>query len=732
MTPAAVTPEVSFERRWFQSLDELEGADLKRVNRAVDQLLDDPDHPGLNLHPVRGDPTGRVHTMRASDELRILLAKEGNVYVLVEAGHHDAIYERARRLRFVANPHRGFVGLVDLPAAPGDEVNVAGRPAEPIRTGAAVADDARRVFDHWGDADLREAGFSDDEIGRLRACRTEDDLFGLDLDEETFNLLVELMEVTPEQWRAPKIDETAEAERRIRDAILRFGALSGVSQFFTPDEVAEIAAAPVEDWMIFLHPDQRTLIDRRYAGPARVRGSAGTGKTVVALHRAAALARRRLAQAPNGPGRSILFTTFVKSLTPVFEGLYRRMPGTIDGEVEFINVDKLAFKVCRLAGDRPFVNPKSVDAAFAAAHEAVVTPGSPLDIAGLTRGYLREEVSAVIKGRGVRSLAEYLTVERTGRRTRLPEPWRRQVWELHEEWDRQMALRKTVDFPDVVVRARDHARRLPEPLYAGAIIDEAQDLTLIGLQLVRALVNGPASADVHDGLLIVGDGAQRIYAGGFTLRQAGVEVRGRTTVLRTNYRNTREIIDAALAVASVEAVDDLGELIDADTAPAYVERRGIAPVLVLASGFEDEVRFIAEEIERLAGGPITHGDMAVAAPTNHQAKRIESTLRRMGVATQRLEDYDGRPTDRVKVGTHFRIKGLEFKVVFLPFLGAGDFPRPAATGQSASEYDEHVFRAVTQLYVAMTRARDGLFLLCSGEPSTVLDGATDRFELLET
>jgi superfamily I DNA/RNA helicase len=126
------------------------------------------------------------------------------------------------------------------------------------------------------------------------------------------------------------------------------------------------------------------------------------------------------------------------------------------------------------------------------------------------------------------------------------------------EWDQELETAGVMDFPDVVLRARDHARRRLEPSYRAAIIDEAQDLTLVGLQLVRNLVNGHGS-DRPDGLVIVGDGAQRIYAGGFTLRQAGVEVRGRTAVLRTNYRNTAEIVQAAMALAGGEQVDDLGD-----------------------------------------------------------------------------------------------------------------------------------------------------------------------------
>lgn len=416
--------DIGFGDDWFKSVADLEGSDGKRVNRALHHFVNDRDHPGLNLHSVKGDGAGRLHTIRASQELRILLAKEGNVYVFLEAGHHDAIYERAGRCRFVANPHRGYVGLVDVARA----ANWSGEDDHPpVRQASSDHGDRPGVLDHWADVDLRDVGLADDEIVSVRECRAEDELCDLAVGDDTIELLIELLEVTPEQWRTPPTDPPAAAEARVRDAIVRFGALAGISRLFTPEEVEQIAAASIEEWMIFLHPDQQALVDRRFEGPARVRGSAGTGKTVVALHRAAALASRL---ADEGDTRPVLFTTYIRSLPPVFEALYGRLPGT-SGGVEFLNVDKLAFKVCKDAGDNPSVNPRNVDAAFASAFRVVVTDRSVLGQLGLTREYLRQEITAVIKGRGITTLDEYLAVERTGRRRPFSEDIRRQVWTLY-------------------------------------------------------------------------------------------------------------------------------------------------------------------------------------------------------------------------------------------------------------------------------------------------------------
>ncbi len=715
-------PEIGYGKDWWASLSRLDGAAARQVNDAMSIFCTDPSRPGLNLELLKGDR--RLHTIRASQSIRILLAREGAVSVFLEAGQHDDIYDRASRMRFVANPATGFVGLIPIDVPADDPSATQRRPVEHAGTSFDAARDMAGILDHWGSAELAEAGFTVQEIELLRACVAEEQLCLVDLPDDRIELAIDLLELTPEQWRTPPLDPNAEAEERIRSALL--ASPEAFTRLFSPAEAAAIATAPIEDWMVFLHPDQRAAVDRRHAGPARVRGSAGTGKTVVGLHRAAALARRFAAEGDDG---KVLFTTYIKTLPPVFESLFARLPAAPTERVEFINIDKLAFRICRESGDRPDLDARMIDAAFAAAHRTVVADGSPL--AELSRGYLKTEITKVIKGRGLRSVDDYLAIERTGRRTRFTEPLRRQAWLLKEEWDRQMAARKTIDFADVILRARDHARRMPSPIYRAAIIDEAQDLTLVGLQLIRALVNGADGTDRPDGLMVVGDGAQRIYAGGFTLRQAGIDVRGRTTVLRVNYRNTKQIIDAAMAVAGDQVVDDLGDQQRRGDAETGAGREGFKPVLKCCTSHEEELAFVVSEIQQLVSlDTIGVGDIAVAVTTNDQAKKVRETLSAAGIATQALESYDGHPTDAVKVGTHHRIKGLEFKAVLLPLLGAVDFPRPRASGQGDVEYAEATELAMSCLFVAMTRPRDGLFISCTGDPSAVLEPALASFELL--
>lgn len=710
-------PEVSFDEGFWPSVHRLDPSDSHRVIQALNIFSQNPDHPNLHLKQLRGQ-LSQLMSLRAGRDVRVLLVKRGETYVWLEAGNRRDVYQKAERGQFIVNPARRFMGFVDA-TVPNEER----RQPIPASDRDSVVP-TRGVFDHWSSPELVEAGFTSDEIDDLRSCVDEYDLLSLNWSEARINQAIELLELTPEQWRAGIIGGT---ESTLRRAIDEFGGLTGISPLFSAKELERIAAAPIEDWMIFLHPDQRSVVERRYDGPARVRGAAGTGKTVVALHRACHVARRWQDEEPGG---RTLFTTVTESLPRVYEQLFRRLPDAPSDGVEFLSIDDLAYKVCRDAGvDIPPTDEALLDASFSRAYASVVCGETPLARAHLSADYLQTEVSRVIKGRGVETLDDYLTLVRTGRGFGLTSAARRQMWDLAASWDSECQKSGTIHPGDVLLAALHAARTSSEAWYRSVVVDEAQDLTMVGLQLLRALVNaGPR--DRPDGLFLVGDGAQRVYPGGFTLRQAGVEVRGRTTVLRVNYRNTREILEAALAVAGDERVVDLDEEFRRGELAAATIRRGGRPVLAC---HRDELDEFAGLIERLrdvtASALVGTGDTAIFCVDEAISNRVMAWITDAGFPCQRLKDYDGTPSDSIKIGTYAEAKGLEFKAVFLPKLDAA-----SSAGRDHSHEDELEERRIlelSRLFVAMTRARDALVLSCVGSPPPLLSPALERLEVIE-
>ena len=710
--------DVSLDKEFIPSVNQLAARESRRVWQTVEKFQGNPHTPSLNLEKLRaGVGRQRLFSIRASDELRVLLAWEGATAVLLRAGHHDAVYRFAQKSGFLA-PRVGKPGLIAVRDGGFDQTPTPTPQTAAPRTSSEPAGPS--ILEHWRTSELTRAGFDAMEIEKLRKA-TKDTLLDEwdDIDDPTLDKVIAMSEQDPSiYFQRDLLGDEERRNQQFREAITANGALAGLSPLLDAEEIRRLAAAPIEDWMIFLHPEQRTLVDRQYSGPARVRGSAGTGKTVVALHRAAALARRYAK--PDRTRPKILFTTYIASLPPVFEHLYQRLPNHVPNAVRFVNIDKLAADICRQSGQAPRLDRNAATKAFNEAYNAIVLSGTPLRRNGFTRGYLRVELERVLKGRDVQSLEDYLAMQRTGRRTPLSGEMREQVWRLGEEWDRHLGEAGIVAFPDVVRRARDLARRRTASAYRAAIVDESQDLTLVGLQLIRALVDGDGQ-DAADSLFIVGDSAQKIYAGGFTPAQAGVKVRGRSAVLRLNYRNTHEIMAAAMACTGQAAGDG-----------PEAGSSGVRPLLASAADFDGQVARAVEQIRKLREtSAVGFGDVGVFAPTNHLANDAEKAIQKAGLPCQSLRHIDGRPNDRIKVGTFHRAKGLEFKVVFLLDLSAGCFPQPRDRWQSQAEYEDEHALAISTLFVAMTRARDRLFILYSGEPADVIYEGIDCIDIDE-
>jgi hypothetical protein len=454
-------------------------------------------------------------------------------------------------------------------------------------------------------------------------------------------------------------------------------------------------AEPIEDWMTFLHPDQAKTVRRSWSGPARIRGGAGTGKTVLGLHRTAYLTATR-------PGR-VLYVSFVRTLPVVLESLYRRMSPQTADRVEFTGLHKWAVGLLRDRGVQYRLDWTASQRAYSSAWLST-GKGGALSRLDVPRDYWREEIDYVIKGRGLTSFDQYAELVRVGRRTRLNPEHRRAMWDLYCAYEQELASARLHDFNDVLLLARQEVERERPGPFMAVVVDEVQDLNLVGVQLLHSLVG-----DAPDGLLLIGDGQQCVYPGGFTLAEAGIAVTGRSTVLRVNYRNTREILDAATELVAGDRFQDLEDFDELGARDLEIARNGPAPIRVQARDKASHdialAQMIADTTKQLG---VSNGDLAVLAMTRSRVKDCKALLARHRVPTVDLESYDGNSTDCVKVGTFKRAKGLEFKYVFLPYLTDG--PSTRWVEETESAHRERVERERRELFVGMTRARDGLWL----------------------
>ncbi|MDO7882444.1 nuclease-related domain-containing DEAD/DEAH box helicase [Salinibacterium soli] len=447
-------------------------------------------------------------------------------------------------------------------------------------------------------------------------------------------------------------------------------------------------AAPIEEWMSFLHPDQAKVVRRSFSGPSRIRGAAGTGKTVVGLHRAAYLARQTT-------GR-VLVTTFVKSLPAVQETLMRRMAPAVVDRIDFVNAHAFAFRLLRERGIPCRVDVKAANAAFDAAWRTA----PELRAIDPNEQYWRDEIHHVIKGRAITRFEAYADLARQGRRRILRIEQRRTVWQLYVDYEQRLRDARIHDFSDVISMAAASLRADPLDTYRSVIVDEAQDLSCETVRMLHSLVG-----DRDDGLTLIGDGRQTIYPGGFTLAEAGISLTGRGVVMTTNYRNTAEIVDFASHMVDDLELNDLEGRLDA---AASVIRHGEPPRIHRAASRADHDAALVAHLKHVTSFVGTGlGDVAVLGLDHQAVAHAKRALDAAGIPHIDLDEYRGEPGAAVKVGTVKRGKGLEFKQVAV--VGVPRATLADAVPDDAGALERHEF-ARRELYVGMTRARDGLWV----------------------
>ncbi|MGW5734050.1 MULTISPECIES: UvrD-helicase domain-containing protein [Streptomyces] len=462
----------------------------------------------------------------------------------------------------------------------------------------------------------------------------------------------------------------------------------------------EALRAPIEQWMTFLHPDQVALVRRNWSGPARVSGPAGTGKTVVGLHRAAHLARRTSSR--------ILYVTFANNLPRVQGTFLKAMSPAIADRVDFRSLHSWAQEFLQGRGVQVRLHGDKARTAFSLAWTHVGRDSLLAEI-DPTPGYWSDEIDYVVKGRGITTFEEYAAVPRRGRRAILRRPHREAVWALYEEYESLRAERGVHDFNDVLSLALAEVRRSADrSRYAAVIVDEVQDLTLVGVRLLHALVG-----DGPNGLLLVGDGQQAVYPGGFRLADAGIDIRGdRGQVLRTNYRNSKQILDTALAVVADDAFEDIDGLRTPGRRDVDLTYYDGQVVRVTKPTVDEHDQALLDALRALPDG--ARADAAVLCPSMKAIGHYQRLLTRAEIPVCLLEHYDGRAVDAVKLGSYRRAKGLEFKHVYLPQHTAPLQSGPSAGAPGVADVPEttreHEALLRSQLFVAMTRARDLLWL----------------------
>lgn len=474
-----------------------------------------------------------------------------------------------------------------------------------------------------------------------------------------------------------------------------------------PAEITDALSLPFADWQLSLHPEHRTVVDTRFAGSAQVSGGPGTGKTVIALHRAARLAALDAALFPGEPRSSVLLTTFNRLLAQTLSAQLDRLVTDPEARsrIDVLTIDGLARSVVHEhTGHAPVT--LGGDALSERWRDAARAEGVPY-----SGRFLADEWEQVILARDFTELADYVRCERSGRLLHLAPEHRVHVWEIIRRYSAALRAGGEVTYPQVALEA---ARLLsgPGPRYRHIVVDEAQDLHPAQWRLLRAAVDtGP------DDLFIVGDPHQRVYDSRVSLASLGINVRGRGHRLRVSHRVTQAILDWATQVLGPVAAGS-----DDDSEAGYRSvLHGAAPVLRGCAHRPEELTALGDQVRAWLDAGVDASTIAVAGRNQWVVRNVAKELAARGIITAALDSAD--QGGAVRIGTMHKLKGQEFRCVAV--VGMGDPLVPPKAAIDSAEGDpvalEHVYHQERNLlFMTCTRARDALYVSYVGSPSRFL------------
>lgn len=676
------------------SLARLTGEEQRATKTAAFDLQMDPASSSHSFHKLDKARDKNFWSVRVNDDIRLIVHRSAGSFLLCYVGHHDKAYDWAERRKLETHPSTGAAQLVEIRETV-KEIMV------PVYVTTEVAAPPRRVlFASTPDDELLGYGVPPEWLADVRAVN-EDSLLALAerLPAEAAEALLEL--ATGGRPRVP-VAIAAETASPFDhpDAQRRFRVMAN------KEELELALEFPWEKWTVFLHPEQRQFVEREYNGPARVSGSAGTGKTIVALHRAAHLARKH-------PDARVLLTTFSDPLASALQTKLRRLIGSeprLGERIDVRSLDAVGLRLHKsLVGPVNLAGPEVVRELLAAAAQSV-------EGHGFSRQFLASEWTQVVDAWQLDTWESYRDVARLGRKTRLPEARRAVLWSIFEKLRAGLAARGVVTSAGMFTALARALAGSKHPPYEFAVVDEAQDISVAHLRFLAALGAGRS-----DALFFAGDLGQRIFQQPFSWKSLGVDIRGRSRTLRINYRTSHQIRQQADRLLGPEVVDVDGNVeVRSDTVSVF---NGPAPVIRVFGSEDEEIRGVGEWMaERAAAGVLAH-EIAVFVRSAGQLTRAQAAVAASGLAFRVLDEHVETASGKVSVCTMPLAKGLEFRAVVVMACDDEVIPLQARIETVGEDSDlQEVYDTERQLlYVACTRARDHLLVTSAGPGSEFLD-----------
>ncbi len=672
------------------SVRKLDSADAKRIWDFLGKLFEDPTSPGISLERIIHTKDKNLWSGRISQNLRAIIHKESGTHTVLYAGSHDDAYDWAKSRKIERHIVTGALQIVESPELTEQKV-IASQPATIVSA----------IFDTHKDDYLISLGLPPDWLPTVRKVISEDILLDEILPKLPEEVAERLLKLAAGEFVTPPIPLLANKPViESQDTRRRFFKLE------SNEELIKMLAEPLSTWAVFLHPSQQKLATGNFNGAVKITGSAGTGKTVVALHRARHLAKQ---------SKRVFLTSYVTTLC---NNLQQNLAILCSKEellkITVGTVHQQAMAIVNNAGKQLKPIDNSQVGELLERYQRYIN--SPLQANSLML-----EWENVIQAQGIISWEEYRSANRAGRGTPLTVKERKQVWQVFERVFETFKEKNEIDWSGLCKYARELIiSGKVTSQFDAVVVDEVQDLGSQELMFLAAL----AGKDPN-GLMLVGDGGQRIYANKFTLKALGIDVRGRSHILKLNYRTTEQIRRFADKIIGHKG-DDLDGNEDSRKGTRSL-LSGVEPELVSFDKQNQQIEFIVGEINNFLEKGLSVNDIAIFARTSDRLTTIETSLRKANIPSHRLQKDIDVSVQAIHLGTMHRAKGLEFKVVFVIDVSEDFMPLATAIKITDSQSKEDaILREQQLLYVSITRARDQVFVSWVGKPSRFINSFLNK------
>jgi len=677
------------------SLRRLTGDEQKAVKTTAFDLQLNPANPGMSFHRLDKSKDKNFWSVRVSGDIRLIVHKSDTSLLLCYVDHHAKAYAWAERRRLETHPKTGAAQLVEIRETV-KEVVVPVYIQTELAAAPIPAGEKKFIVAGASDEELLGYGVPAEWLNDVKNA-TEDTLLALTdhLPAEAAEALLELA-----IGGKPRVPQPASAVGANPfdhpDAQRRFRVMTNV------EELQRALDFPWEKWTVFLHPEQRELVERDYNGPARVTGSAGTGKTIVAIHRAAHLARTH-------PDARVLLTTFSDTLANALRTKMKRLLANeprLAERIDVYSLDAIGLRLYKTHIGQATIAGREI------IRELLQEAASGVGGHKFGRHFLLTEWEQVVDAWQLENWEAYRDVVRLGRKTRLIEAQRTVLWSIFDRVRAGLKTRKLITHAELFSLLAVVLSKNKKILFDFAVVDEAQDINVAHIRFLAAL-----GGDRPNALFFAGDLGQRIFQQPFSWKSLGVDIRGRSRTLRVNYRTSHQIRAQADRLLGPVMTDvDGNSESRSDTVSVF---NGPPPTIYSLKSESEEIKTVGNWIAELAKTGLLPQEFAVFVRSEAQLDRARAAVTEAGIAFKILDENVETTSGNISICTMHLAKGLEFRAVvvmacddeIIPLQERIETVGDDADLQEVYDTERHL------LYVACTRARDCL-LITSVEPAS--------------